>query len=174
MKKLLALSLLAVLSIGLLSVGVPAAQVSDDTHVSWYYTCNANIDAHTPINEGQIGPGTSGYINFNNGNSSRVTTWSNCPYELTVDGAANTYPAGTSNLLGNFDLNFTGKTVGTWLSPASTGWFPLTSGTRSVGAVSLSDADGSPHNWDVEYRFDASGQPAGQYQVDLTYTLTTT
>ena len=174
MKRLLVLSLVAVLGVGLLSVGAFSAQVSDNTHVSWHYTCNANIDAHNPINEGQIAPGTGGYINFNSGNTVTVTTYSNCPYKLTVDGSANTYPAGASNVLGNFELNFTAKTIGSWLYPANGSWFALTSSTRNIGKVSLGDANGSAQNWNVKYRFDANGQPAGQYRVDLTYTLTTT
>ena len=196
MKRLFVLSLVAVLSVGLLSVGVlaqapdPAPDQSENTYVEWTIDapmqCSLTLDAHDGIDLGtldEIGVSYSasgaGY-----GDPSRtITTSSNCAYDVNVEIASVVAPISASSVRSDFNIALTALSTSAnrssyfnnsnWKS--TSGWGgnnnqPLgTAGDNSdYGTVDTA-------NWVIDYQYttDYADVNNDAYRVNLEYTAST-
>ena len=196
MKRLFVLSLVAVLSVGLLSVGA-FAQVnttgSDDesasTSVYWNYTgvvqCEVSIDAHNDVDLGTIET-----VNTTlESNVHSITTEGNCPYAVTVQGTGYQAPGNVgTDIFNNFELKLD-SAVGpnlSYSSPGSLNGWTTFSGTGNVNSTNTTntetlgefDGNGSGNfqsaTWNMLYRYTTDEDDEnGYYQVDLEYTVST-
>jgi len=193
MKRLFVLSLVAVLSVGLLSVGA-FAQVNttgsdeDDasTSVYWNYTgvveCEVSVDAHSNVDLGTIETVNTTMAS----NVEQVTTEGNCAYELSVQTTNFQAPGDLGNdIFDDFNLKLDAATgpnidygggsseVGNWTGFPSNGNWNSTS--RTVGEYTGNDEGNfQSATWNMLYRYETDQQDAnGYYQVDLQYTVAT-
>jgi|GEM_PF-1746773 len=189
MKRLFVLSLVAVLSVGLLSVGAFAQvntegsdQMEDSAIVSWSYSgvvqCQVNLNVHGNVNLGEI----ETVNNTMTSNSVPVVTESNCAYNLSVEAIETAAPSDFSDdVLEDFQLELANWS-GSITSADLTGWNNLDQGdssstvggnAKTVGSWNgNSTGNMSSATWDMRYRYTTDNQDAnGDYSVTLQYTV---
>lgn len=189
MKRLLVLSLVAMLSVGLLSVGAlgapdPATE-TDNTYVEWYLDipmqCQLSIDAHEGISLGildSIGTFTaSGYAGITPPDR-QVTTESNCEYDLNVEVMGVTAPISGMLVLEDFEMALIAdvNAVNNW---TFNDWKKFSGflSTKKIGSAGdnsdYSTIDSSTWTMDYAYTTDYDDEN-DYYRVDLRYTASTT
>ena len=187
MKRLFVLSLVGILSVGLLSLGAFAQvnttgedEMSDSTIVYWTYSgvvqCQVNLNVHGNVNLGEIETVDTTMTS----NTATVTTESNCPYELTVNAIGASTPSGiaNNNMIDDFALqlaNWSGSISSADLTSWDS-WSQVNGGEKLVGSWDGNETgDMSSASWDMRYRYTTDPQDVnGDYSVELQYTVSNT
>ena len=197
MKRLFVLSLVAVLSVGLLSVGAfaqapeDAPDQSENTYVEWTIDapmqCSLTLDAHAGIDLGTLDEIDVNYSASGAGYGAperTITTSSNCRYNVNVEVTNVVAPISDSSVREDFFINIDQnsgphQSINSFFSDSN---WKTTSGwggnnTKLVGHAG-SDADyGTVDNasWvaDYMYQTDYNDVNNDAYRVNLQYTAST-
>lgn len=188
MKRLFVLSLVAVLSVGLLSVGAFAqvnTQGTDDesatTEVFWNYQgvvqCQVGLSVHSNVNLGTIetvdSTTTSGL--------EQVDTEGNCAYTVNVEEYSINSPITNSNVWDDFYIRLDGYSGPNLTDQTSShnNWKRFNRDSNGsewdFGKYTGNDfGDLQSATWNMRYRYNTDAQDEnGEYRIYLRYTVST-
>jgi len=191
MKRLFVLSLVAVLSVGLLSVGAfaqptPADDQSEDTYVEWTIDapmqCTLELSTHNGVNLGTLDEIDVDYSARTDASADpEVWGTSNCPYAVSVEVTSVNTPIGTQ-VLEDFSINFDTQDAPTTNKQNNSSYWGgswwsfngVNDPTTFVKAGNNDYASTDTDKWNVDYMYhtDYDDQNA-DYRVNLEYTAST-
>lgn len=191
MKRLFVLSLVAVLSVGLLSVGAfgqtgpDPANESDSTTVYWELNapleCDLTLNAHANINLGVLEEIETTYYASAESNSRTVNAESNCPFEINLEVEGVTAPISGSDVLEDFEINAASDTNVSRTNNSdiwNNDWYTFSSYNDPIklgdaGDDNYGDYTDADITMDYRYTTDYDDVNNETYEVDLLYTAST-
>lgn len=193
MKRLFVLSLVAVLGVGLLSVGALAQQPNNtksyDTYVEWNINaplnCNLSVQAHDGVDLGTLEQVDRDYEAAAQGEPTDVTVTSNCVATLNVKATGLNVPVSNTEFFSDFLVKVKSTSnahaASSFGGPGEGNWENFTSiGSMDSASLALGEmGDDSYGNsidgtWTMDYQYHTDFDDENTYyRVNLLYTAST-